>query len=637
MERRSPRDLRRSWPANGGPPLTEAPSVARRGQVAAVVVMEVAALTGRGVALRQRQQRCLPGQKPQAGHALGRLATAWAGLDRDRVKRVDDAHALFGSGPPTGVAGGLVPAPEDPLDRVEHGRVPRFCSCPLRHKTKPGHRRTQPSAATHLPSCQPSPETASRSSRKRPAWPPPSPAGHLPRPSSRSTVTASCAWPSARRASKSRRPHSTRADPEPGATGGGRARGPRALPRARTVGVLERGPVPAGRAARRVARRRSRSSSEREPRPRDRARRRRAAAARRPALQLRGRDAAAAACSASCRRATCRTTASSTRSGSSRRARRPSRRTDPTARRRRAVRQRTCCSRRRNVAGFVLHVEICEDLWVPLPPSTLAALAGATVLANLSASNITVGKADYRRLLCASQSAKCVAAYLYSAAGPGESTTDLAWDGHALDLRERRAAAESERFPLERAAHHGRHRPRSPAPGAHALDELRRLRAARIATSSRDSAASSSISTMPGGRVPLQAPRRAVSVTCRPIPARATSAARRSTTSRSTACRSGCRRPGSSKVVIGISGGLDSTQAALVAVRAFDRLGLPRTQRARLHAAGLRHEPQTLRQRARADAALGITCERDRHPALGAAHAASTSGIRTRRASPSTT
>src|SRR5690606_14031522 len=85
-----------------------------------------------------------------------------------------------------------------------------------------------------------------------------------------------------------------------------------------------------------------------------------------------------------------------------------------------------------NVAGFAIHAEICEDVWTPLPPSTFAALAGATVLANLSASNIIVGKADYRRDLCAAQSGKCIAAYLYSAAGPGESTTDLAWDGHAL-------------------------------------------------------------------------------------------------------------------------------------------------------------------------------------------------------------
>lgn len=64
------------------------------------------------------------------------------------------------------------------------------------------------------------------------------------------------------------------------------------------------------------------------------------------------------------------------------------------------------------IDGFVLHAEICEDLWTPVPPSTWGALAGATVLANLSASNATVGKADWRRLICAAQSGKCVAAYL---------------------------------------------------------------------------------------------------------------------------------------------------------------------------------------------------------------------------------
>src|SRR5690349_4980983 len=79
-----------------------------------------------------------------------------------------------------------------------------------------------------------------------------------------------------------------------------------------------------------------------------------------------------------------------------------------------------------DVEGFVVHVEICEDVWVPIPPSSDAALAGATVLANLSASNITIAKAETRKLLSASQSARCIAAYVYSAAGAGESTTDLA-------------------------------------------------------------------------------------------------------------------------------------------------------------------------------------------------------------------
>ena len=100
-----------------------------------------------------------------------------------------------------------------------------------------------------------------------------------------------------------------------------------------------------------------------------------------------------------------------------------------------------------DLAGFVVHAEICEDVWIPIPPSAEAALAGATVLANLSASNITIGKAETRRLLCASQSARCVAAYLYAAAGAGESTTDLAWDGQASIFENGATLAETERFP----------------------------------------------------------------------------------------------------------------------------------------------------------------------------------------------
>ena len=102
-----------------------------------------------------------------------------------------------------------------------------------------------------------------------------------------------------------------------------------------------------------------------------------------------------------------------------------------------------------DLAGFVLHVEICEDFWAATPPSTEAALAGATILANLSASNITIGKSDERHLLCRSQSARAVAAYVYSAAGPGESTTDLAWDGQGVIYELGDLLAESERFPIE--------------------------------------------------------------------------------------------------------------------------------------------------------------------------------------------
>lgn len=99
-----------------------------------------------------------------------------------------------------------------------------------------------------------------------------------------------------------------------------------------------------------------------------------------------------------------------------------------------------------NLRDFVFHVEICEDLWSPAPPSTTGALAGATVLCNLSASNITVGKADGRSLLCASQSSRCSAAYIYSAAGAGESTTDVAWDGQSVVYELGEEIARSTRF-----------------------------------------------------------------------------------------------------------------------------------------------------------------------------------------------
>jgi NAD+ synthase (glutamine-hydrolysing) len=97
---------------------------------------------------------------------------------------------------------------------------------------------------------------------------------------------------------------------------------------------------------------------------------------------------------------------------------------------------------------FIFHVEICEDYWAPQPPSTRGALAGALILCNLSASNITIGKADERKLLCASQSSRCCAAYVYAATGPGESTTDLAWDGQSAIYEIGELLAESNRFDM---------------------------------------------------------------------------------------------------------------------------------------------------------------------------------------------
>src|SRR6201997_2415393 len=100
-----------------------------------------------------------------------------------------------------------------------------------------------------------------------------------------------------------------------------------------------------------------------------------------------------------------------------------------------------------DLPDFVLHVEICEDMFVPIPPSAEAALAGATVLANLSGSPITIGRAEDRCLLARSASSRCLAAYVYAAAGEGESTTDLAWDGQTMVWENGVLLAQSERFP----------------------------------------------------------------------------------------------------------------------------------------------------------------------------------------------
>lgn len=227
-----------------------------------------------------------------------------------------------------------------------------------------------------------------------------------------------------------------------------------------------------------------------------------------------------------------------------------------------------------NVEGFALHAEICEDVWTPLPPSTFAALAGATVLANLSASNIIVGKADYRRALCAAQSGKCIAAYLYSAAGPGESTTDLAWDGHALIYENNDCLAESERFADQEQI-------------IAADIDLERLRQDRMRMTSFSDAALAHREmvralrkipftfAVPQGIVPLQ---RAVE-RFPFVPSDPHVRDERCFEAYNIQVHGLMKRldaTGVTKLVIGVSGGLDSTQALIVAARTMDRLGLPR-------------------------------------------------------------
>ena len=227
-----------------------------------------------------------------------------------------------------------------------------------------------------------------------------------------------------------------------------------------------------------------------------------------------------------------------------------------------------------NLAGFTFHVEICEDVWVPIPPSTYAAMAGATLLANLSASDVTIGKAEYRKLLCASQSAKCVAAYLYSAAGPGESTTDLAWDGHALLYENGDLLAESTRFPQQ--------------PGFITADvDLDRLRQDRMRmTSFNDCTAThhERVALMRRVTFEFEVPRGVVSLQRQVerfpyVPSDPAHRDERCAEVYSIQVQGLIKRLQATrieKVVIGVSGGLDSAQATLVAVGAFDRMKLPR-------------------------------------------------------------
>ncbi len=221
---------------------------------------------------------------------------------------------------------------------------------------------------------------------------------------------------------------------------------------------------------------------------------------------------------------------------------------------------------------FVVHAEICEDIWVPNPPSGEAAVAGATVLANLSASNITIGKAETRRLLCRSQSARCLAAYLYAAAGEGESTTDLAWDGQASVFENGVLLEETERFPAGSQA-------------AIADIDLDLLRQERLQMGSFDT-----------NRRRIARQWRTIGFRIDPPPddlglrrrierfpfvpadaARLDQDCYEAYNIQVSGLAQRLRATGSKRVVIGVSGGLDSTQALIVCAQAFDLLGLPRS------------------------------------------------------------
>ncbi len=196
-----------------------------------------------------------------------------------------------------------------------------------------------------------------------------------------------------------------------------------------------------------------------------------------------------------------------------------------------------------DVPGFTLHAEICEDAVVPIPPSAAAALAGATVCANLSGSPITVGKAESRKLLARSASVRCLSAYVFAAAGEGESTTDLSWDGQTFVYECGDLLGESERFPF--------------GPRTTLVDvDLDRLDPPR-----GDIGLRRVVNRFPF--VPDEAER--LHQDCfEAYHIQVSGLAQR------------MRAIGTPKAVIGVSGGLDSTHALLVATRAMDVLGRPR-------------------------------------------------------------
>jgi NAD+ synthase (glutamine-hydrolysing) len=266
-----------------------------------------------------------------------------------------------------------------------------------------------------------------------------------------------------------------------------------------------------------------------------------------------------------------------------------------------------------DLPDLVVAVEICEDLWVPVPPSTWSTLAGATVVANPSGSNVTIGKAGYREELCRSQSARSLSAYVYAGSGYGESTTDLAWDGHAIIAENGNLLAEGGRF----------------ARGSSFVTadvDLDRLIADRVRTTSFADTVEDHRGRLAFRRVEVDLGLEATEVPLRRrvdrfpfVPS--------NPTERDERCaevyaiqRSGLATrlaaTGLERVVIGVSGGLDSTHALLVAVGAMEDLGLPRSNVLAFTMPGFATSDRTLADARRLMATLGVTAhEVDIRPA----------------------
>jgi len=229
-----------------------------------------------------------------------------------------------------------------------------------------------------------------------------------------------------------------------------------------------------------------------------------------------------------------------------------------------------------DIDDFVFHSEICEDFWAPTPPSTNGALAGALVCCNLSASNIVIGKAREREMLCASQSSRAMCAYVYSAAGPGESTTDLAWDGQGMIHELGEKLAESSRF----ASH---------ADTVYADIDLARIRLDRMRMGTFNDAVAAAghpetrFRRISFAHAPnfvdidlLREQRRFPFVPN--SPERLNDDCYEAFNIQVEGLVKRFQSTGSETLVIGVSGGLDSTHALIVAAKAMDRLGLQRTR-----------------------------------------------------------
>jgi NAD+ synthase (glutamine-hydrolysing) len=258
-----------------------------------------------------------------------------------------------------------------------------------------------------------------------------------------------------------------------------------------------------------------------------------------------------------------------------------------------------------DVPGLTLHVEVCEDMWVPVPPSAQAALAGATVLANLSGSPITVTKASDRSLLCRSASSRCLAAYAFAAAGQGESSTDLSWDGQTMVYECGDLLVETERFP-EGARY---------AITDVDLDRIRQERL-RMGTfdDNRVAEGSDEYETIP---FMVDPPLTDLGLR-RPVdrypfvpndPDRLALDCYEAYSIQVFGLEQRLRAIGNPKIVIGVSGGLDSTHALIVAARAMDRLGRPRSDILAFTLPGFATSDHTKRNAIALAGSLGVTFE----------------------------